>query len=97
MLLALIRPLNLLEGYNSASRNMHHSYSNFTPLQLFAKQQLKYKCTAWFVELILNAKWRSITELDPYFFVLFVPDNKVILIQYVELNSFCYVQNANTN
>lgn len=90
MLLALIRPLNLLEGYNSASRNMNHSYSNlesmaayrFTPLQLFAKQQLKYKCKAWFIESILNAKWRFITELDPYFLILFVPANKVILIQY---------------
>jgi len=50
------------------------------PLQLFAKQQLKYKCKTWFIESISNAKWRYITELDSYLIVRIA--NKVISIQY---------------
>lgn len=50
------------------------------PLQLFAKQQLKYKYKTWFIESILNAKWRYITELDSL--TLGMLAKKVILIQY---------------
>lgn len=50
------------------------------PLQLFAKQQLKYKYKTWFIESISNAKWRYITELDSLTLVMLA--NKVISIQY---------------